>query len=1562
MPDRSFTAQIVIEGKNLAGKAFGSVVRGLNSIKKAAESTRRKIGPAFDRISESISNSVSSSIPKSKEAFRQLSNLSSESARQISSSFKVAGRSLLNIKTSGQAVIAPLSRVKKQAAEVSSAFKKIGPSVSRSISTSGRAIEGTLSKVKTRTVAIVASITAALAGIAGGNIFGAAIGASANFEEAMDRAAAKTIDLSDAMRDRLTEEAERLGATTRFTATEAANGFEILAQAGFSAIQQIEALPAVLDTAIAANVGLAESSQIVADALTVFGKEADQAGNVADVLAKGSLIANTSITKLARTVNEAGQISDRAGLGLEGVAAAALVLANNGIRGERSATALRSILARLANDTGPTREALRELGIDTSDFTEVIDQLGNLSAPNLTKALLSFDQEALPAISALVKGGVSGFKEFEAQLESAEGTSKRVAKEVADNLRGSFKTFQSAIESVFIALADQGVLDALSKSIDGISNKFREFAASDSIKKISDSIVVLINSFSNGAKVIASFSGSIGLLLQVALVAKIAKWTKALAGFLGAFGAAGAVVAKTGAAITGFGRILSAIAAIATRVGSAFKSFLPVALAVEAIKLAGNLLSLSDANARVAETAKDAAENNALFADRLATAQDELKQYADTVILTEQQIEQLTSEELKSYRDRLKAAQDYFVTLRLEARALGDSEGVKRATAQYDKYGKAIEDASGEIAQLVTNAEAAAKVQAEAIESLSNSFSELGTSLNAVQTGVSDTERNIIGAVENIASSTEATSGLIASAFEDAFEQVKSPQGLIELSDLLNKVSNDATILAGETEALQQAESDFTEALIRQTGGVKNLNDAQLENIQTIRGLFDEVSKVREEIVRLETAQRNARKEITRLEEAQKKGADVSEEIARARELEASVIEKIAAARIAEAASIDTATKAVEESRKSIEAEIQDKQRQRQLTIASIDTRIAEQQAIQASANAHQDETASRQAAINILQLEAEKSREVANAKREEATAALATIEAIKKQIEAGEIEAEQGEKQIAQQKAIAETREQEARSSEANARSKLAEVEATKRVTTAVEAEISARERQTNQATRAIDVKLAETRATEAQAKASGDEAAQRKAQSEIAQLEIEQLKALAEGKRAEADAVKKLVKELEIQAAIDGKITDKEKEAIAQAKENLKTKQAEADIAEANVDAKEAEIEATEELSEASEKAADEQKRAAKTAADLAAATDFLTSVLNAQRKKLGEVSEASVKAFNDHLVNGAISAAEAIDTTNEKLADANERLLEATRLDKFGGVFSSIIGFYQRIAGQIEVTALKQQSAVERLIQGVQSGSRAAEAELRIIGTDIESLRHRFDLLDDQDLNNLINSIQNVNKEIDQSADKVGQLRERLAQLRGDEIEAQELRNKRAVLELEQELQEAQARGNAEEIRNLEEALKLQKQINKEELQQLKQRDNESRKDRERERETGSRNNQNEDRRPRKPREPNNPLQPRQPELLPTVTQPPQLTPIDFTQPVMDLGNEIGGKLDRFVDRLDQRDREQRSRSGGFSGNQPIIVPIREQDVKKAAFSGDFFTRFVEPEVQRRNRLRA
>ncbi|PPC77940.1 phage tail tape measure protein [Pokkaliibacter plantistimulans] len=323
----------------------------------------------------------------------------------------------------------------------------------------------------------VAAVAAATAGLAAAGAGG--IRSAAELEQQLDRVAA----VSGATGDQLIAlkvAADQAGKSTQYTATQAAQGLEILARAGFNATQAIQVLPSLLNTATVENTGLAEAAQLVTDTLTIMQKQVGEAASVADILAKGSALANTNMSELGTAITYAGAGAVNAGISLQELVAILDALATNGLRGERAGSGLRYILAQLAIPSSQASNELRKLGITSTNLIEVVDQLRTKGEAS-KEVIAAFGVEAGPILQALLKQGAEGIARFEQQLNSATGSTQQMADQINRGLNGALLSLQSAWDGLTRSFGDQW-LQSLNQQLESLTSKVRELNDSGSLE------------------------------------------------------------------------------------------------------------------------------------------------------------------------------------------------------------------------------------------------------------------------------------------------------------------------------------------------------------------------------------------------------------------------------------------------------------------------------------------------------------------------------------------------------------------------------------------------------------------------------------------------------------------------------------------------------------------------------------------------------------------------------------------------------------------------------------------------------------------------------------------------------------------------------------------------------------------------------------------------------------------------------------------------------------------------------------------------------------------------
>ena len=281
-----------------------------------------------------------------------------------------------------------------------------------------------------------------------------------SFEQGMNKVAAVS-GATEAEMAELTAIAKDLGATTSFSAAQAAEGLGFLAQAGFDATEAGRALPGVLQLAAAGGIQLAEAADIATNVLSGYGLEVDQLARVNDVLAKASSSANTDVLQLGQAFKFAGPVASSAGVSFETSGAAMALMGNAGIQAEMAGTALRGAITKLVNPSGEAAAAIAELEISVTDatgrllpFDQIIEQL-EPHADKTGKIMKIFGQRAGPAMSALISQGADALREMTTALEQSGGTAQEIADKKLAGLTGAWTRLQSATEGVFIEIGSR---------------------------------------------------------------------------------------------------------------------------------------------------------------------------------------------------------------------------------------------------------------------------------------------------------------------------------------------------------------------------------------------------------------------------------------------------------------------------------------------------------------------------------------------------------------------------------------------------------------------------------------------------------------------------------------------------------------------------------------------------------------------------------------------------------------------------------------------------------------------------------------------------------------------------------------------------------------------------------------------------------------------------------------------------------------------------------------------------------------------------------------------------
>ncbi|WP_031303654.1 phage tail tape measure protein [Pseudomonas sp. EGD-AK9] len=309
-----------------------------------------------------------------------------------------------------------------------------------------------------------------------------------DFDASMSKVQALTrLGGGDAELQALRDQARQLGASTQFTAGNAADAQGFLAMAGFNPQAIRAAMPGMLALAKAGDSELADTADIASNILTGFNLQAGDMGRVGDVLVGAFTRSNVNLQMLGETMKYVAPVAAGVGQDIETMAAMAGKLGDAGIQGSMGGTALRAIISRLAKPPKQAADALNELGISAKDadgnlrdmptvLQEIYEKtkaMGDADRAGFLKGIAG--EEAFSGLQVLVKqAGTGALQEFIGTLRNARGEAEKTATVMGDNLRGDISALSSAWEDLGIQLQDQqngplrGITQGITRVIGGV--------------------------------------------------------------------------------------------------------------------------------------------------------------------------------------------------------------------------------------------------------------------------------------------------------------------------------------------------------------------------------------------------------------------------------------------------------------------------------------------------------------------------------------------------------------------------------------------------------------------------------------------------------------------------------------------------------------------------------------------------------------------------------------------------------------------------------------------------------------------------------------------------------------------------------------------------------------------------------------------------------------------------------------------------------------------------------------------------------------------------------------
>ena len=311
---------------------------------------------------------------------------------------------------------------------------------------------------------IAAGIAAALKKIA--DAYMECVEIAGDFEAGMSTVEALS-GATAAEMEQLSGVAKELGATTKFTAQEAADAMGYMAMAGWNAIDMMNGMDGVMQLAAASGEDLAMVSDIVTDNLTAFGLTAADTAHFSDVLAAAATNSNTNVSIMGETFKQSASIAGALGYSIEDVAVAVGLMANSGVKGSIAGTALKNTFNGLLEGATLTGAAFGEYEYSAikadgtmKSFSSTINELRvyfdqMTEAERVNNAMTIAGARGYNGLLAILNAADEDYASLTDSINNCSGAAQRMASIKLDNMNGQLTLMNSAWEAVKTTVGEQ---------------------------------------------------------------------------------------------------------------------------------------------------------------------------------------------------------------------------------------------------------------------------------------------------------------------------------------------------------------------------------------------------------------------------------------------------------------------------------------------------------------------------------------------------------------------------------------------------------------------------------------------------------------------------------------------------------------------------------------------------------------------------------------------------------------------------------------------------------------------------------------------------------------------------------------------------------------------------------------------------------------------------------------------------------------------------------------------------------------------------------------------------
>lgn len=390
--------------------------------------------------------------------------------------------------------------------------------------------------------------------------FGMAVKAAANFEKKLDYFGAVNNATAQEM-EKVRAKALELGRTSQYSAGQVADAFVEMGKAGVSAKDITDGMAdAMVNLAAAADIDLAQATNIVTSQIQAFALSAKDAVHVTDLMAGAANASIIDITDIGVSMKYVAGVAHALGISIDSTTDAIGLLGKAGIKGSTAGTSLRQIMVSLAGGTKKAQNVLKDLGIITEDgankffdahgkakslaevFQILQEHTAGLSDKERIMAMRTiFNNRALAAASILTRAGAAGFAQMNDQISKT--TAADVAAKRMDNLAGDVKKLKGNLETMLIEGGTpfqeflRGLVQGLTAAVQWFSSLprwvqtsvFAFMAIAGVVLVVAGTIALMGAAISGAIGALASVGGAFRMLGPIIMAVTRATWAMTVA-------------------------------------------------------------------------------------------------------------------------------------------------------------------------------------------------------------------------------------------------------------------------------------------------------------------------------------------------------------------------------------------------------------------------------------------------------------------------------------------------------------------------------------------------------------------------------------------------------------------------------------------------------------------------------------------------------------------------------------------------------------------------------------------------------------------------------------------------------------------------------------------------------------------------------------------------------------------------------------------------------------------------------------------------------------------------